>query len=74
MQTVLSERDQNWLRILRETPPNTWLAFNEEETQVMGQGPTPAAALEVAKRNGCGDPILFLTPPDWRPLVLTPCE
>jgi hypothetical protein len=67
---TLSTQDEARLKILREAKPKTWVAFNEDETRLMGQGETIDEALETAKRNGCDDPILWRIPVDWSPRIL----
>ncbi len=57
-------------QILREAPPNSWIALSEDETQVVGRGSTYADALEAAKLHGEEDPLLIKTPEDWKSLVL----
>ena len=65
-----SIQDEARRKILWEAKPKTWVAFNENETQLVGQGQTIDEALETAKRNGCDDPILWRIPVDWSPRIL----
>ena len=66
----MTAQDQARLKILREARPNTWIAFNEDETRVVGEGATIEAAAEQAKKNGFDDPVVWWIPADWRPRVL----
>ena len=66
----LSPTEEARLQILREAKPNTWIAFNEDESQLVGKGATYAEAAEEALRNGYKDPLITLIPPNWHPLVL----
>ncbi len=50
---------------LLEAPRNRWLALNEEETEVVGQGETPEAALTEAQARGVTDPLLIWAPESW---------
>jgi hypothetical protein len=68
----MTAQDAARLEILRAAKPNSWIAFNEDETQVVGEGKTMKKAWEQAKRNGFDDPIVWRIPRDWRPRVLCP--
>jgi len=57
-------------RILSEAPRNCWLALNEDETKVVGHGPTIKAAVAEANANGVEDPLLLWAPEVWMPQVL----
>ena len=39
-----------------------WVALSSDQKRVMGHGPTPHDALEMAKEKGEKDPILFGVP------------
>ena len=67
---TLTTKDEMRLKILREAKPKAWVAFNEDETKLVGQGDTIDEAVEKAKRNGCDDPILWRIPVDWSPRIL----
>jgi hypothetical protein len=56
-------------KLLLDSPKNSWIALNEEETQIVGTGPTLEEAVSAAKRNGIDDPLLLLSPKDWTPRV-----
>ena len=66
----LSAQDEVRLKIFRAAKPNTWIALNQEETEVVGQGATITEAWEQARMNGFADPIVWRVPPDWRPRFL----
>jgi hypothetical protein len=61
------------VRILREAEPNTWIAFSQDESHVVGQGNTYAEAVAEAKEKGEIDPVILMTPDDWSPKALCPC-
>jgi hypothetical protein len=61
------------LKILREAPPNSWLAFSEDESRLVGRGASYAEAVADAEREGESEPLLVKTPEQWLPMVLTPC-
>lgn len=61
------------LQILRESPPNSWVAFSEDESRLVGRGATYAEAVAVAEEQGVSDPVLLKTPDDWAPMVLKSC-
>ena len=58
------------VQVLRESKPNSWVAFSGDESRVVGRGATYAEAAEAAEREGVDDPILVKTPDEWLPLVL----
>ena len=68
----MTQNDRAWLQIISEAKPNTWVALNEDGSELWGQGDSFAEAVEDAERKGHDDPVLFLIPPDWRPMAL--CE
>lgn len=55
--------------IIRNAPRNCWLALNDEQTEVVGYGDTPDAAIDAAEANGVQDPVLFWSPKNWVPAV-----
>jgi hypothetical protein len=61
------------LQILRESPPNSWVAFSEDESRLVGRGSTYAEAVAAADEQGVSEPILLKTPDKWVPMVLCPC-
>ena len=61
------------LKILRESPPNSWLAFSEDESRLVSRGATYAEAVAQAEAEGENDPVLVKTPDDWAPMVLGLC-
>jgi hypothetical protein len=61
------------LRVLREAPPDTWIALSEDESEIVGRGATYAEAVEQAAAHGVSDPVLIKTPADWTAHVLSPC-
>jgi len=57
-------------QILRDSPPNSWIALAEDESRVVGRGATYAEAVAAAERQGVDDPVLINMPEEWLPLVL----
>ena len=60
---------QERLQVLRETKPNTWIAFSQDESTVVARAPSYAEVVEMAERSGELDPVLVKTPEEWVPLV-----
>ncbi len=58
------------VQILREAKPDTWIAFSEDESRIVGYGETYQKAVEDAERNGSSEPLLVKIPPRWSSLVL----
>ena len=56
-------------KVLLNAPPNSWIAFSEDESRVVGSGSTYAEAVEMAEHEGVEDPVLVKTPDEWLPLV-----
>jgi alkanesulfonate monooxygenase SsuD/methylene tetrahydromethanopterin reductase-like flavin-dependent oxidoreductase (luciferase family) len=69
----LTPIEERRLKTLTEATPNTWLALDDTQSLCVGRGATIAEAIEEARRNGYEDPIMFLVPPDWTPMILLPC-
>ena len=61
---------QERLQILSDAPPNSWLAFSSDESQVVGRGETFSAAADAAEKAGEQDPIIMLVPASWSPTLL----
>jgi len=57
-------------QILRNAPPNSWIALSEDEGPLVGKGSTYEEAVAMAETEGVEDPILIKTPDEWLPLVL----
>jgi hypothetical protein len=53
------------LEMLRNAPPNAWLALSEDESRVIGTAPTYGEAVELAAKQGVEDPVLIKTPEEW---------
>ncbi len=52
--------------ILLNATPESWVALNEEQTQIVGSGTTIEEALERAREQGIEDPILHWIPFSWK--------
>jgi hypothetical protein len=61
------------VRLLREAPPNSWIALSSDESKCVAHGSTYAEAVAKAEQEGESDPVLIKTPENWLPMVLAPC-
>ncbi|HEV8132343.1 MAG TPA: hypothetical protein VGQ81_13930 [Acidobacteriota bacterium] len=59
------------VKALLEAPPNSWVAFSEDESKVVGYGSTYEQAVLEAEKNGVTEPVLVKTPDSWIDLALT---
>lgn len=55
--------------VLKNAPRNSWLALNDDQTEVVGYGDTPDAAIDAALRNGVDNAVLLWSPNEWIPAV-----
>jgi len=55
--------------LIRNAPRNCWLAFNDEQSEVVGYGDTIAAAVDAAQAKGVKEPVLLWSPEEWLPAV-----
>ena len=53
------------LEALTGAPRNAWIALDEEETKIVGSGPTLEKALADARANGVEDPVVMWSPAIW---------
>ena len=53
------------LEILKNAPPNSWLAFSEDESRILGTATTYEEAVALASEKGVEDPVLIKTPDEW---------
>jgi hypothetical protein len=60
------------IEALRKAPPDGWVAFTEDEEQVVAYGATYDEAVAEADKNGVHDPVMVKVPQDWSDRVLTP--
>jgi hypothetical protein len=58
------------VRILRDAPPQTWIAFSEDESSVVAEAATYEEVVALAESKGVSDPVLVMTPSSWIPMVL----
>lgn len=56
--------------MLREAPPDGWVAFSADESRLVAYGATYDEVVEKAETNGEPDPVLVKVPKDWSLLVL----
>jgi hypothetical protein len=50
---------------LKEAPADGWVAFSDDENQVVAYGATYEEAVSEAQRRGVADPVLVKVPDDW---------
>lgn len=53
------------LRILREAVPGSWVAFSEDESQVVAYGNSYDEAVKAAEDAGEKEPVITRVPLDW---------
>ncbi|HXP47243.1 MAG TPA: hypothetical protein VN810_08200 [Terriglobales bacterium] len=56
--------------LIDKAPRNCWLALNDEQSELVGHGDTPDAAVDAAQKNGVQEPVLIWSPSQWIPAVL----
>jgi hypothetical protein len=56
---------QQRLKVLENAPPNSWIAFSDDESRVVGIASTYSEAVELAAKEGVEDPVLIKTPEEW---------
>jgi len=61
------------VRILSEASPNSWVAFSNDESKLVGRGTTYDEAVDDAEKNGETDPILIKIPDNWEPRAFCLC-
>ena len=61
------------LRILREAKPNSWIAFSADDSRVVAQADSYAEVVDLANREGEGEPLIEKIPENWLPRVFSPC-
>lgn len=59
------------VKVLRDAPPNSWIAFSENEDRVVATASSYEEAVSLAEAQGEEDPVLMKTPDEWVPLVLS---
>jgi hypothetical protein len=53
------------IKALREAAPGSWVAFSQDESQVVGYGKTYDEAVDAAEKSGESDPVITRVPMDW---------
>jgi hypothetical protein len=53
------------LEALTGAPRNAWLALDEDETAIVGTGPTLQEAIDQAREHGVNDPVVVWAPANW---------
>lgn len=53
------------LKILREAEPGSWVAFSEDESQVVAYGNSYDEAVKAAEDAGEKEPVITRVPLDW---------
>jgi hypothetical protein len=67
---TLTPLDEARLKVLRDARPDSYIALNEDETQVVGEGDTMMEAWEQAKKNGFEEPMVWWIPKHWGRRIL----
>ena len=67
---ALNALDEARLKVLRDAKPDSYVALNPDETQVVGTGATIMEAWEQAKKNGFEDPMVWWIPKHWGRRIL----
>lgn len=57
-------------KVLLEVPPKRWVAFSEDEFEVIGHAATYEEAVSLAESKGVDDPVLPMTRESWAPMIL----
>jgi Family of unknown function (DUF5678) len=53
------------IKVLREAAPGSWVAFSNDESQVVAYGKTYDEAVAAAEETGESDPVITRVPTDW---------
>ena len=56
---------EEFAQMLADAPRDSWIALAEDESQVVGSGPTMDDAISAAAKQGVDEPILMRTPKEW---------
>lgn len=58
------------IEALKSAPPNGWVAFSADESEVVAHGATYDEVVARAEKLGVSDPVLVKVPDDWTERVL----
>ncbi len=61
---------EEYARMLASAPPDGWIALSEDESRVVGSGPTMEEAVSAAAKHGVAEPVLIKAPREWGYKVL----
>jgi len=61
---------EDYARMLAAAPADGWIALSEDESRVVGSGPTMEDAVSVAATHGVAEPVLIKSPKEWGYRVL----
>ena len=61
---------EEYARMLAAAPADSWIALSEDESKVVGSGPTMEEAVSAAAKHGVAEPILIKAPKEWGYRVL----
>jgi hypothetical protein len=56
--------------MLAGAPRDAWIALSEDESRIVGSGPTMQDAISAAAQQGIAEPILMKTPKEWGYTIL----
>ena len=50
------------IKILRNAPPRTWIAFSQDESELVAQAANYEEIVAISESKGVQDPVLVITP------------
>lgn len=56
---------EDYARMLAGAPADSWIALSEDESKVVGSGPTMEEAVSSAAKHGVAEPVLIKAPKEW---------
>jgi uncharacterized protein DUF5678 len=58
------------IEVLKNAPANGWVAFSENEEELVAYGTTYDEVVRKAEESGVSEPVVVKVPPAWNDLVL----
>lgn len=62
---VMSSLQNARFEALRSAPPDSWVAFSDDETQIIAIGKTYDEVVAASTNAGVADPVIVKTPVMW---------
>lgn len=56
------------LNALKNAKPDTWIAFSDDESQVVATGATYCDVATQSEKAGVNDPVIVKVPSQWAPI------